>query len=113
MADRTRILQVIYNLVNNAINYAGEDNTVIIKSEINNSFITVHIIDHGEGIAPENLDNIWDRYYKVDKTHKRAKAGSGIGLSIVKSILSQSGADYGVTSDLGKGSDFWFSLPIE
>ena len=110
MADRTRLLQAIYNLVNNAINYAGEDNTIIIKTEAQGEYISVHIIDHGEGISPESLDNIWDRYYKVDKSHKRAKAGSGLGLSIVKSVLTQTGAEYGVKSEPGKGSDFWFKL---
>ena len=70
----------------------------------------IEVIDHGEGIAPENLPYIWDRYYKVDKLHRRAQTGSGLGLSIVKSILELHGARYGVESKLGEGSTFWFEL---
>lgn len=109
-ADRTRLLQVIYNLVNNAVSYTGEDKTVKIDVyEKENSF-TVHITDSGEGIPEDKLPYIWDRYYKVEKNHRRAQMGSGLGLSIVKQILDAHGAAYGVSSTLGKGSDFWFEL---
>ena len=70
--------------------------------------------DHGEGISAENLPYIWDRYYKVserDSTHKRAKMGSGIGLSIVKSVLEQHKFAFGAESELGRGSIFWFEAP--
>ena len=72
------------------------------------------VTDHGDGIAPEYLPYIWDRYYKVserNKTHKRAKMGSGIGLSIVKNVLEQHGFRYGADSEVGKGSTFWFEAP--
>ena len=68
--------------------------------------------DSGEGIAEEDLPYIWDRYYKVEKTHKRAVTGTGLGLSIVKSILDMHHGDYGVTSKINEGSVFWFSLKI-
>lgn len=109
-ADEFKIFQVIYNLVNNAINYAGEDKTVIVKQIVKGKRVRIEVIDHGEGIAEESLPYVWDRYYKVDKTHKRAVMGTGLGLSIVKNILELHHASYGVKSEVGKGSTFWFEL---
>lgn len=112
--DELKISQVIYNLMNNAINYAGEDKTVIVTQKvIENNTVRVEVTDHGEGIPPEKLEYIWDRYYKVDKEHKSAVIGTGLGLSIVKNILDLHKAHFGVTSQLGKGSTFWFELPCE
>ena len=109
--DKKRILQVIYNLINNAINYCGDDKTVILrlyKTELGK--VRVEVIDHGAGIAKDDLPLIFDRYYKVDKVHKRAVTGTGLGLSIVKGILEKHGATYGVQSEVGKGSIFYFEL---
>ncbi|MBQ6380837.1 MAG: HAMP domain-containing histidine kinase [Clostridia bacterium] len=110
LADRNMLSRVIYNLINNAVTYTGEDKTVRITLTEQGGDYTVHIIDSGEGIPEDKLPYIWDRYYKVDKNHRRAQAGSGLGLSIVKQILDAHDAAYGVTSTPGKGSDFWFSL---
>lgn len=111
-ADSGMILQVIYNLINNAINYCGEDRTVLVTQTRRDSLVRISVIDHGEGIAPEQLNEIWDRYYKIDRVHRRAMVGTGLGLSIVKSILDQHGSDYGVESTPGQGSTFWFELPV-
>ncbi len=100
-ADELRISQVIYNLVNNAVNHAGEDKTVIITQTVRDKLVRIEVIDHGEGIPADKLPYIWDRYYKVDKEHKRGVIGSGLGLSIVKSILDAHKAHYG---GLGLGS---------
>ncbi|MCH5296129.1 MAG: HAMP domain-containing histidine kinase [Ruminococcus sp.] len=113
VADELRISQVIYNLVNNAINYAGDDKTVIVTQIIKDGKVRIEVTDHGEGISAENLRHIWERYYKVDKQHKRGVIGTGLGLSIVKGILDSHNAHYGVKSTLGKGSTFWFELPID
>lgn len=110
-ADELRISQVLYNLINNAINYTGADKKVIVKQEVLQQRVRIEVIDTGEGIAKENLPYIWDRYYKVDKTHKRAAIGTGLGLSIVRSILDNHQATYGVESERGKGSTFWFEMP--
>ena len=72
----------------------------------------LEVSDHGPGIKQEELPHVWDRYYKIDKNHRRAIIGSGLGLSIVKNILDLHGADYGVDSEEGKGSTFWFELPV-
>ena len=109
-ADRTMIVQVVYNLVNNALNYAGEDRTVIIRQTVIGDKVRISVTDNGSGIAKEDLPYIWDRYYKVDKVHKRAVVGTGLGLSIVKGILESHGAIYGVESEIGKGSTFYFEL---
>ncbi len=109
-ADEYKIYQVIYNLINNAINYAGEDKTITVKQIVNGDKVRVEVIDKGEGISNEEIDYVWERYYKVDKTHKRAITGTGLGLSIVKNILKLHNADYGVESEKGKGSTFWFEL---
>lgn len=111
-ADELKISQVIYNLVNNAINYVGEDKTVIVTQEIMGKKVRISVTDHGEGIPAEKLQYIWDRYYKVDKEHRRSVVGTGLGLSIVKSILDAHNAHYGVKSVIGRGSTFWFELDI-
>ncbi len=82
------------------------------KGASEKSFVRISITDTGEGIAPEHLENIWDRYYKVDKNHIRATVGTGLGLSIVKNIVTAHHGSCGVQSELGKGSSFWIELPI-
>lgn len=108
--DELKISQVIYNLMNNAVNYAGEDKTIIVSQTVKDDIVRIEVTDHGDGIPAEKLEYIWDRYYKVDKAHKRAVIGTGLGLSIVKNILDLHHSHYGVISELGKGSTFWFEL---
>ena len=112
-ADKTMMLQVLYNLINNGINYAGEDKTVTVRQTCADGKVRISVIDHGVGIAADQIPLIWDRYYKVDRVHKRAVVGTGLGLSIVKTVLERHGALYGVDSREGQGSTFWFELPIE
>ncbi len=111
-ADEYKIFQVIYNLINNAINYTGADKTVRVSQKIVEDRVRIEVADSGEGIAKEDLPYVWDRYYKVDKTHKRSVMGTGLGLSIVKNILELHDAAYGVWSEEGKGSVFWFELSL-
>lgn len=111
-ADEFKMFQVIYNLVNNAINYTGTDKKVLVRQIVKGENVRIEVLDTGEGIAKEALPYVWDRYYKVDKTHKRAVMGTGLGLSIVKNILILHEAEYGVESKVGEGSIFWFELPI-
>ena len=72
----------------------------------------VEVTDSGEGIAPEELDSVWNRYYRTRETHRRAIIGSGLGLNIVRSILEHHRAPYGVDSQPGCGSTFWFELEL-
>ena len=111
-ADEYKIFQVIYNLINNAINYTGADKTVRVRQKVIENRVRIEVADSGDGIAKEDLPYVWDRYYKVDKTHKRSVMGTGLGLSIVKNILELHDAAYGVWSEEGKGSIFWFELSL-
>lgn len=110
-ADKKRIEQVIYNLINNAINYTGDDKTVTIKIKEDQEKYRIEIIDTGKGIDESELKNIWDKYYKINKTHSRVQVGSGIGLSIVKSILENHEFNYGVESKINNGTTFYFEIP--
>ncbi len=109
-ADKKRISQVIYNLINNAINYTGDDLTVTIKITENTKECKIEIIDTGKGIDEKDLSNIWNRYYKKEKNHKRNVVGTGLGLSIVKNILEQHHFKYGVNSVKDKGTTFYFQV---
>ena len=109
-ADKSKINQVLYNLVNNALNYTGDDKKVIIRVTEEKRRYLIEVIDSGKGIDSELIDNIWDRYYKQEKNHKRNIIGTGLGLSIVKNILVNHKFDYGVKSSKGKGSTFYFKI---
>lgn len=110
-ADRELTVRAVMNLVNNAMTYTGDDRAIGIRMIGKDSAVRVEISDSGEGIAPDKLDQIWERYYKVDAEHKRASKGSGLGLSIVRSIVTMHGGNYGVRSREGHGSIFWIELP--
>ncbi len=108
-ANEIQLLQVIYNLLTNALTHS--EGPVFVRQHVQAQTVRVEVADCGDGISEADLPYVWDRYYKVDKTHKRAKVGTGLGLSIVKSIVSAHGGSYGADSALGAGSVFWFELP--
>ena len=83
----------------------------IIRYQPEGKLMRFDVIDHGEGIAEQDLDKIWQRYYKADNS-RRFVAGSGIGLSIVSTILDMHKAEYGVNSKLNEGSDFYFKVKM-
>ena len=111
-ADKQKIEQVLYNLINNAINYTGNDKKVIIKITENKKNIRLEITDTGKGIKEEDLKLIWDKYYKSNKKHKRNMIGTGLGLSIVKNIFELHNYNYGVITKKNKGTTFYFEIPI-
>ena len=109
-ADVVKIQQVLYNLINNAINYTGKDKTVYITQIIlNDKTVRIEITDTGDGIDETLLPLIFDRYYRAEKS-KREVIGTGLGLSIVKQILKQHNCQFGVRSEKGVGSTFWFEM---
>ena len=95
--------------MNNAINYTGDDKKVYIKVITDND-ITVEITDTGKGIDKEEIDVIWDKYYKSQKNHQRNTVGTGLGLAIVKQILELHHFEYGVRSKKNKGTTFYFKI---
>ena len=109
-ADKKRIEQVIYNLINNAVNYTGKNKKVYINVKENKDTVRVEIKDTGKGLEKEEIDKIWDKYYHNEKKHKRNTFGTGLGLSIVKTILETHGYKYGVNSTKGKGTTFYFEI---
>ncbi len=109
-ADKTRIEQVIYNLINNAVNYTGNDKKVYINLKEEKKFVRVEVIDTGNGINDEDIKNIWNKYYHNELKHKRNTYGTGLGLSIVKTILESHGYKYGVNSSKGNGTMFYFEI---
>ena len=113
IAEESKIDQVIYNFINNAINYSLTTKQIEVIQHIEKDVVRITIVDHGIGIKKEDLAIIWDRYYRVDKGHKRSVEGSGLGLSIVKGILEYHNFKYGVESTVGEGSSFWFEMPIQ
>lgn len=110
-ADERRVEQVIYNLLSNAVNYTGEDKTVFVSLTKDGGAVRFSVRDTGKGIAREEQDRVWERYYKASQSHRRTGRGSGIGLSIVKNILEAHRAQFGINSEPGHGSEFWFLLP--
>lgn len=114
-ADRKQIGQVILNLLNNAIKHTGEDKKVWITGAIcpqQPQHYRVEVRDTGKGIDPDEIPYIWERYYKA-RNAKDKLMGTGIGLSIVKEILKAHDATYGVSSQLGSGTTFWFELCVK
>lgn len=111
--DEARIKQVMINLINNAVKYCGEDKEILIDMvRIGKQTVRFSVTDHGEGISPDEIAHVWERYYKSSTHHIRPTEGTGLGLNIVKEILNLHNARYNVISTVGKGSTFWFELPL-
>ncbi|VEB36710.1 sensor histidine kinase [Legionella sainthelensi] len=107
-ADRNRIGQVITNLISNAIKYSPHGGKIAITSEVKDSSVQVNIIDSGLGIPKNDLEKIFERFYRVTKDNL---SGMGIGLSICKDIINSHQGTLNVTSQEGKGSTFSFIIP--
>lgn len=110
--DENKLSQALYNLLDNAVNHTGDDKSVVLRQVVEDGKVRIEVSDTGKGISAEEIPYIWDRYYRAEASHKRAVVGSGIGLSIVKSIFEQHGVKYGVESSDGEGSTFWVQFDI-
>ncbi len=111
-ADPERVAQVLRNLINNAVVHTPEGGRVRIFAEMQAGCVEIGIEDNGEGIAPEHLSNVFERFYRVDASRTRSTGGAGLGLAIVKQLVQAHGGEVRVDSVLGAGSTFRFSLPI-
>jgi len=109
-ADEISIEQVMYNLVNNAFNHTEKSGYINIRAIENENNIKIEVADNGIGISEEDLKHIWDRFYKADKIEKIKSKGTGLGLTIVKTILEAQDFKYGVQSTKGTGTMFWFEI---
>lgn len=109
-SDKAKIEQVIYNLINNAIEHTGDNLTIKIAVKKQIDGVLISITDSGKGLTEEEKRLVWNRYYKKEKRHKRNMIGSGIGLSIVKGILESHRCEYGIDSKLGEYTTFYFKL---
>ncbi|MBU6263853.1 MAG: ATP-binding protein [Actinomycetales bacterium] len=110
--DRKQLVMAISNLVENAINYSPERTTVNVLLKKNEEIAEITITDQGVGIAEEDIDRIFERFYRVDSARSRETGGTGLGLSIVKHVISNHGGDVQVWSVLGTGSTFTVLLPL-
>ncbi len=112
-ADWQRIRQVVNNLISNALNYTNEGGDVFIKvKKLDNDFIEISVRDNGIGIPKNDIDRIFERFYRVDKSRSRAKGGTGLGLAIVKHVLEGHNTTITVNSTPGIGTEFNFRLPV-
>ena len=112
-ADKQGLERVIYNLVNNAINYTGDDKKVKISYERDKNYLRINIIDTGKGIEEKDKKLVWNKYFRINKRHRREARGTGLGLSIVREILDEHNFEYGIDSKINKGSCFWFKCKIK
>ncbi|RFZ85685.1 PAS domain-containing protein [Mucilaginibacter terrenus] len=110
-ADEHRIDQVVVNFVNNAVKYAPDSKDIIIKVMCNSTEVRVSVQDFGIGIPPEKIPHLFERYYRVDQSAMQF-SGLGLGLYISGEIITRHGGKIGVESETGKGSTFWFTLPL-
>ncbi|KQS35787.1 PAS domain-containing sensor histidine kinase [Pedobacter sp. Leaf194] len=111
LADEGRIEQVLSNFITNAIKYAPESYHIKIRITPRSGFVQVAVTDEGPGIPAEKLPYLFDRYYQVNTSGGRY-SGLGLGLFICAEIVRQHGGDIGAESVVGKGSTFWFTLPV-
>lgn len=109
--DKEKITQVIVNLLSNAIRYTCRDGEIFIKLYKKNNFIKIIVKDNGIGIPEESLDYIFERFYRVDKSRCRNTGGTGIGLTICKSIIDLHKGKIEVKSKINEGSEFIITLP--
>lgn len=110
-ADKDKIQQVLTNLITNSIKYGKEDGTTEVSiEEITSKKVLIRVIDDGEGIAKQHIPRLFERFYRVDKSGARKDGGSGLGLAIVKHIIEAHDEKIYVKSELGKGSEFSFTL---
>ncbi|MBI5651848.1 MAG: HAMP domain-containing protein, partial [Chloroflexi bacterium] len=110
LADRARITQVIINLLTNASKYGPERETIVLSARREDGFVKIAVTDHGPGILPEEQANLFQRFYRGRRAEEEG-IGIGLGLALAREIVQAHGGAIGVTSQLGEGTTFWFSLP--
>ena len=110
-AESSSLVQVLINLVDNAIKYTPDGGVVSAQVDRASGYVALRITDNGIGIPPEDLPRVFERFYRVDKARSRQSGGTGLGLAIVKHLCEQMGGSISVKSEVGKGSTFSVLLP--
>ena len=111
-ADPGRVGQVLRNLLNNAIIHTPTGGAITLSARPDAGFVAVSMDDTGAGIPPEHLPNVFERFYRADRSRARATGGAGLGLAIVKQLVTAHGGSVTVESAVGQGSTFTFTLPV-
>ena len=110
-ADPKRLKQIILNLVNNAFRYTPEGGKITIEARQEGNDLMFSVQDTGMGIAPEDVDKIFERFYRTDRSRDRESGGSGLGLAITKALVEAHGGWIKVASKVNEGSTFTVMLP--
>jgi signal transduction histidine kinase len=111
MVDGDRLRQILANLVRNAVRHTPEGGIIALDARVEGQWLVLSVADTGEGIAPDHLPHIFERFYRVDKARSRASGGAGLGLAIVKEFVELMGGQVSVASVVGEGTCFQVYLP--
>ena len=112
MADDRRLRQVFDNLISNAVKYSPQGGNIEVGAKADGRRVLVYVRDSGIGIPEEEFDDIFEPFYRVDSSLRRRAQGAGLGIFLVKAIIQAMGGEIWVESELGKGSAFFFTLPV-
>jgi two-component system, OmpR family, sensor histidine kinase SenX3 len=111
LGNEEQVMAAVSNLVSNAVSYSPRDSTVLVTTKADDGAVEISVVDQGIGIPPDEIDRIFERFYRVDPARHRSTGGTGLGLSIVKHVAATHGGDIRVWSVEGQGSTFTLSLP--
>ncbi len=111
-ADPDRIVQVLRNLLDNAVKYSPQGGLVVVRGELRESEVVISVADQGIGIAPEYLNRLFERFFRVKTGLGRHVVGSGLGLPIARNVVENHGGRIWAESQVGRGSTFYFTLPL-
>lgn len=111
-ADPVRVVQILTNLIDNAIKFTPEGGVISVRSSVDGGVLRTEVLDSGPGISEDDLPRLFQRFQQLDMSLERSAGGAGLGLSIAKALVEAHGGTIGVESTLGQGSCFWFALPL-
>lgn len=111
-ADPDRIMQVLRNLLDNAVKYSPDGGLVVVRGEVRPDHVVISVADQGVGIAPEHLNRLFEKFFRIKSGLGRHVVGSGLGLPIARTIVESHGGQIWAESQVGQGSTFYFTLPL-